>query len=184
MFLSRYYDQAMDYTSYLTLLGEHHELHQLHSKRYHPSGFFLDKIKYIDRQRILAITEPWCSDSLAILPVMMNIVEVMPNWEIKILLRDEHPDLMDHYLTSGSRGIPIFIFLDDHYRELFRFGPRPAAAQHIFDEHRNAIHEGKIQKQEVIKMIRKFYALDRGKSIETELTGLLRNHLKQVPCDG
>ena len=144
----------------------------------------MEKTKNIDRQRILAITAPWCSDSLAILPVIMNIVRVMPNWEIKILLRDEHPDLMDHYLTSGSRGIPIFIFLDDQYRELFRFGPRPAAAQHIFDEHRHAIREGKIRKQEVIKMIRKFYALDRGKSIETELTALLRNHLQQVSCAG
>ncbi len=171
----------MEYSTYLTILGEHLALHQLHYKKYNPAEVFLEEIKWMDRQRILVITEPWCSDSMAILPVIMKIAEATPDWEIKIILRDEYPDLMDHYMTNGSRGIPIFIFFDDNYRELFRFGPRPAAAQSIFDEHRHAIQESKIQKQEVIKMIRKFYAKDRGKSIETELTGLLRHHSQPTP---
>ncbi len=176
MNLTRFYDRAMDYDSYLNILGENLDLHRLHYSKYQVSNVLQNQINKIRGQKILVITEPWCGDSLAILPVIRKIVESAPDWEIKVILRDENPDLMEHFLTNGSRAIPILIFLDDQDRDLFRFGPRPEAARDIFETFRRDIHEGKIDKPKVIKMIRTFYAKDRGRAIESELSTLVKQH--------
>jgi len=176
MRLTEYYKRAMKYDSYLDQLGENTDLHRLHYKKYTVSDSIEQQIKNINRQRILVITEPWCSDSLALLPVIHKIVESAPDWELKVLLRDENPDIMAYFLTNGSSGIPVFIFLDDQDQVLFKFGPRPVAAQQIFDNNREAIMEGKMERQEVIKKIRTFYAKDRGRSIEEELSLHIAQH--------
>ena len=56
--------------------------------------------------RILVITEPWCSDSFALLPVIKKIAECNNRWELKVLLRDENLELMKKILTDGARAIP------------------------------------------------------------------------------
>ena len=53
----------------------------------------------------------------------------MPGLELRIVLRDEHPEVMDRYLTNGSRSIPIVIALDEEFRELGHWGPRPRELQ-------------------------------------------------------
>lgn len=35
-----------------------------------------------------------------------------PELELRVLRRDEHPEIMDEYLTNGSRSIPVVIVLD------------------------------------------------------------------------
>ena len=122
---------------------------------------------------ILCLTEVWCGDSLAILPVICRLVEKSGDTEIRVLRRDEHPDLMDQHLTRGGRAIPIFIFLDENFKPLGRFGPRPSEAQAIFESHRAKIQSGDIEKAAVHKMIRKFYARDRGRSIVAEVRKIL-----------
>ena len=33
---------------------------------------------------------------------------------LKIILRDQNPEIMNRFLTNGARAIPIVIFLDDN----------------------------------------------------------------------
>jgi hypothetical protein len=72
---------------------------------------------------------------------------------------------MDRFLTNGVRGIPVFLFLDERGEFLFRWGPRPKKTAQIFENYREKISSGEIEKQDVIKKIRVYYAKDRG--IET-----------------
>ena len=116
----------------------------------------------------LVITEPWCGDSLAIFPVLEKLF-ADANLNLRVALRDEHPELMDQYLTRGGRAIPILITLGEHHEPLFRWGPRPAPAQAIVEEHREAIATGRIERAEVHKMVRSFYARDGGATIVREL---------------
>ena len=53
----------------------------------------------------------------------------MPGLELRVLRRDEYPEVMDRYLTNGSRSIPIVIALDEEFRELGHWGPRPRELQ-------------------------------------------------------
>jgi len=173
-----YFEKALTYDKYVELLEDNRDLHQLHYKKFKASPGEEQVIKGIKPLKIIVLTEPWCGDSLAIFPVVRRIAEINGHWEMKILRRDENPELMDQFLTRSARAVPIILFLDENYSLLFRFGPRPKAAQDIFETHREEFKAGKIEKTEVIKKIRTFYAKDRGNAILNELLSIFKeNHL-------
>jgi hypothetical protein len=166
------YEKAMPYEEYVNILGEHLKLHQLHYKKFTIDEDTSDIIKTFRSYKILLITESWCGDSLALLPIIRKISEINGHWDIRVLLRDSNLELMDQFLTHGVRGMPMFLFLNEDGELLFKWGPRPAKAAQIFDTHRRQIKEGKIEKREVIKKIRAYYAKDRGLTTLTELMGI------------
>ncbi|WP_456443433.1 thioredoxin family protein [Caldithrix abyssi] len=163
--LTDYFEKALLLKTYLSYLGDQRALHELHYRRAQVGDFLPISLPEL---KILVITEPWCGDSTAILPVLQKFFENKPA-EIRIALRDEQPKLMDLFLTNGARAIPIVVVLDKDGRYLFRFGPRPEAARQIFENYRPLINQGKIEKVEVLKKIRQFYAKDQGRAILTEL---------------
>jgi len=167
--LTSEYELAMSYTAYIEQLGNNLGLHELHYKKFSIDENISAKISGYRKVRILAITEPWCGDSLAMMPIMRKIAEKNGQWEIKILLRDENPELMNQFLTNGVRGIPVFLFLDENGEFLFRWGPRPDNTTQIFENHREKIDAGEVEKQDVIKKIRVYYAKDRGINTMAEL---------------
>src|SRR5690606_32700017 len=61
----------------------------------------------------LVITESWCGDAAHVLPALHKIVELNENLNMKIVLRDDNPELMDAFLTEGSRSIPKVIMVDE-----------------------------------------------------------------------
>lgn len=79
--------------------------------------------------KFLVITEDWCGDAANVVPVVVRLVEAVPGLELRILPRDQYPEVMDRYLTNGSRSIPVVIALDADFRELGHWGPRPAELQ-------------------------------------------------------
>jgi len=169
MTLKEYFEKGFTPKQYEELLGEQLELHQLHYRRAQISDEAIAAARTLETRRVLVITEPWCGDSLAILPVVLKLFDQVGSSEIRIVLRDRNLELMDRYLTRGGRAIPTVVFLDETYAELLHWGPRPAAAQEIFEEHRENLNAGRIDKTEVIKQIRNFYGRDRGRSIVEEL---------------
>jgi hypothetical protein len=180
MNLKAYYDKAMNYEDYVSKLEENLKMHQLHCKRFENEVTEEDvkNIKAIKPANVLVLTEPWCGDSLAVLPVVRKIGEINGSWPFKVLLRDENLDLTDQFLTRGGRAVPVFLFLSDDYSLIFKWGPRPKEAQDIYEAHRLQLQDGTIEKTEVIKKIRNFYARDHGRSIFSELMSVLKeNHL-------
>jgi hypothetical protein len=86
-----------------------------------------------DNYTWMVITEAWCGDSAQILPVIGAMAAVNPGKiKLMILLRNEHPGLMDKYLTNGARAIPKVLLLNDSIgKEVAVWGPRPAPAQQL-----------------------------------------------------
>ena len=172
-----YFDKGLTYDEYVGLLEDNLPLHQLHYKKFKISPDQEETIKKMKPLKIIVLTEPWCGDSLAIFPVVRRITEI-GNWQIKILRRDENTELMEQFLTRNARAVPIFLFLNQEDSLIFRFGPRPKAARDIFEQHRQDFKAGKIDKKEVIKKIRNFYAKDRGNAILNDLlTAFKENNL-------
>lgn len=118
----------------------------------------------------LAVTEPWCGDSAQCLPHFTVLAEMRADIELRVLLRDENPEVMDRFLTDGKRSIPVVAALDPDGREIFRWGPRPAAAQAVFDQ---AKAEGK-EKPDLLERLHLFYGRNRGQALEEELITLFR----------
>ncbi len=117
----------------------------------------------------LTLTEPWCGDSAQCLPLFAVLAETRSDIDFRLLLRDDNPQVMDRYLTGGKRGIPVVVALDETGGELFRWGPRPAAAQAVFDQAKN---EG-LAKPDILERLHLFYGRDRGRALDVELTALL-----------
>lgn len=120
-------------------------------------------------QTWLVISEPWCGDSAQCLPCLVAAARLSPLVRLRMLTRDDHPDIMDRYLTRGTRSIPILVALDDHGRELFRWGPRPAAAQAVVE----AAKAAGLDKAALQEKLHLFYGRDRGRALATELAAAL-----------
>ena len=92
-----------------------------------------------------------------------------PNITLRLVPRDENLDIMDEFLTNGKRAIPRLVIFDQNGQELTPWGPRPLAAQRVFDQAKN---EG-MEKPELLERLHLFYGRDRGKALEQEFIALL-----------
>ncbi|MGD9489813.1 MAG: thioredoxin family protein [Calditrichaceae bacterium] len=169
MNLLKEFNESLTIDEYENFLGDQLPLHQLHYGKADTGEYLTEDIPEL---KLLVITEPWCGDSTAILPVLLKLFEDKPV-EFRVALRDQNTDLIDRFLTRGGRAIPIILILDSDGEFLTRFGPRPKNVQEIYELYRPDIQSGKIEKIEVSKKIRNFYAKDRGKSILDEFTHML-----------
>ena len=122
---------------------------------------------------LLVLSEGWCGDAAQTLPVLNWIAESSPAIELKVVLRDEHLDLMDQYLTDGGRSIPKVIFLDANTREVIAdWGPRPLIAQLLSRMYKRA-PEPKIPYAEHHVELHGWYARDKTRSSQAELMSIL-----------
>jgi len=99
-------------------------------KSYKPGEELVKAARQIDRPQLwVVLSEHWCGDSAQNLPYLAEIAKLNSNINLRIILRDENPEIMDEYLTDGNlRSIPILIVFDYEGNELFRWGPRPKTA--------------------------------------------------------
>lgn len=118
--------------------------------------------------RLLAVAEDWCGDAGSTIPVLAKLGDQADCLEMRLIKRDEHPEVMDHYLTSGARSIPIVIALDEQFQELGHWGPRPCGLQHWVME-----NKGRIPREERFRQIRKWYARDKGETTLREVLELV-----------
>lgn len=115
-------------------------------------------------RKLLVIAEDWCGDASSTIPVLARLAEAAPGLELRLIRRDEHPELMNRYLTNGTRSIPIVIALDQHFREIGHWGPRPEVLQAWVMANRPMI-----PKPELYPKVRAWYARDRGESTLREV---------------
>lgn len=118
-------------------------------------------------RKLLVLAEDWCGDASNTIPILARLVEEVPGLELRVLRRDEHPEVMDRYLTDGARAIPIVIALDSEYREVGHWGPRPAELQAWVMANR-----AMLPKADIYPLVRKWYARDRGESTLREVLAL------------
>jgi hypothetical protein len=113
----------------------------------------------------MVITEGWCGDSAQILPYISAAAAVNPRIEFRILERDDHLDIMDHYLTNDTRSIPKLVVFDRDANELAAWGPRPSKAAELILE----LKGQNLPRPEMYEKLHLWYGRDRGKEIEKEL---------------
>jgi thioredoxin-like negative regulator of GroEL len=118
------------------------------------------------KQTWLVISEPWCGDAAQTLPFLNKIAQLSANIDLKIVLRDENPELMDQFLTNGSRSIPMVIMLDADFNVIDTFGPRSKAATKLVADYKE--HHGKID-DAFKEMLQVWYNNDKGVSIINDI---------------
>ena len=76
MNLKQVYDNALTYDEYVHLLSDNLSLHELHYKKFSISESDQRTIAGLRACKILIITETWCGDSLALIPIIRKISEI------------------------------------------------------------------------------------------------------------
>jgi hypothetical protein len=141
-------------------------------KSYEPGSDIREEIEKItDSQLWMVITENWCGDSAQNLPYIARIASLNPKIDLRIILRDSNLDIMDNYLTKGTRSIPKLVTFDDEGNELFQWGARPRAAQELVLE----LKRQGFEKKYYLEKLHSWYARNRGADIEREILQLLIN---------
>jgi hypothetical protein len=116
------------------------------------------------KRKLLVIAEDWCGDASNTVPVIAKLTDQSPGLELRIIMRDTNPEVMDQYLTNGSRSIPIVIALDEAFQEVGHWGPRPTELQAwVMANH------GVLPKAELYPQVRRWYARDRGETTIREV---------------
>jgi len=119
----------------------------------------------------LVITEGWCGDAAQNIPAINKMAEAAPNIELKFILRDEHPEIMDQYLTDGSRSIPKLVCLDaESLEEIGTWGPRPAVIQEKAMQWKD---DPEISKEEWAEKLHKWYADNKTEEQQKEFEQLI-----------
>ena len=121
--------------------------------------------------RWITITEPWCGDAAQCVPVIEKLAQAIGGIQSQYLLRDEHPEVMDAYLTNGGRSIPKLICLDAEGREVFTWGPRPDVIQEVMNRLKA---DGVTEISEIVEAIQKAYNDDKQQGMYHEFEVLLK----------
>lgn len=130
------------------------------------------KIKAYEGKMIwLVISEGWCGDAAHSLPVIHQLADLNPNIEMRVVLRDQHEDLMNQFLTNGGKSIPKLIMYDVDQKEVIAdWGPRPTMATQMVEDYKAKHGQVDIEFREQLQL---WYNKDRGQNIIDDLLKLM-----------
>src|SRR4051794_26725694 len=91
------WDQALTYEAFLASSTKHKGLWEgIYGIARIPAWAATAVPPGVDR-KLLVIAEDWCGDASSTIPVVAKLVSVVPGLELRVLLRDQNPEVMDHY---------------------------------------------------------------------------------------
>lgn len=163
------FEKALTFGEYLATVEKNRELwHAVHERARLPADIVEAARRHPGGWHLLALSEDWCGDAVNTLPVVARLAEAA-GWDLRVLGRDDNPDLMDAHLTNGrSRSIPVVIVYDEDFQEVGWWGPRPGEIQDW------VMSEGlALPSPERYKHIRRWYARDRGRTTLAELLAVV-----------
>jgi thiol-disulfide isomerase/thioredoxin len=133
------------------------------------------KLKTLNKSYLwIVLTESWCGDAAQILPILNKMVlEVNQKIELKLALRDENEDLMDHFLTNKAKAIPKLIVIDKATGSVVGdWGPRPQGAIDLIERYKEKF--GVIDETAKTEL-QLWYLHDKGVSTQNEIIQLLQH---------
>lgn len=145
------------------------------------------KLAAIDRPLVwLTITEAWCGDAAQIIPVLQKMADQQDHIDQYLILRDEHLDIMDAFLTNGARSIPVTIVIAADTNEVLgHWGPRPNELQtQVMDAKLRAQQAPDEETSRAIAAaakvdVQRWYARDKTMSTQMEMIAAVVNALER-----
>lgn len=133
-----------------------------------PTKEALDQLK--SNYTFLAIAEGWCGDAAQVLPVLHKIADYSNKITMKVVCRDENEELMNEFLTNGSKSIPKIIIVDEENTVINSWGPRPSIATQMVIDYKNNF--GSLD-AEFKKDLQIWYNKDKGNNTQDDIVELL-----------
>ncbi len=120
----------------------------------------------------LVLTESWCGDAAHLIPIFGKMAALNSQINLRMVWRDENPELMDLYLTQGSKSIPKLVaFSPKDKVEITTWGPRPQEAQQMVLDHKKNPQRPYSELQKDLQI---WYNKDKGQSSQQEFLAALK----------
>jgi len=135
------FDQGLTYDAYKAQMTRNRDRVEENEGRVDLSKEDLAAFRALQRAvKVLVLAEDWCGDVIANLPVLGRLAKESGKLDVRIFLRDQNDDIMQHYLNKGQfKSIPVFVFLDEEFRELGHWIERPASVTEVRAKRRKEI---------------------------------------------
>jgi hypothetical protein len=91
---------------------------------------FFESLSFRDDLRCMILMAEWCGDVVKNVPVVFRAMEAA-SIQTNVLILEDHPEVMDQFLTMGGRAVPIVIITDTGGYVLGQWGPRPKHVQAV-----------------------------------------------------
>jgi hypothetical protein len=172
------WDQALTYDRFVAESTEHCGLWTGVYRTARIPDWAKDAVVKLGRRfRFVVLAEDWCGDASSTIPVLARWAEETRAIELRILRRDEHPEVMDRYLANGARAIPVVIVLTEAMEEVGHWGSRPAELQALVLRERG---QGRTSRM-YFPDVRHWYAQDKGESTLREVLAVMERALAPSP---
>ncbi|MDO4763225.1 MAG: thioredoxin family protein [Flavobacteriaceae bacterium] len=119
--------------------------------------------------KFLVISEGWCGDAGQTVPAVSLFFKGKN--EVRVIYRDENPELIDQFLTNGTRSIPIVVILNENDEVITHWGPRPAYGTELLKKHKANPEE--YPKPQFYNDLQLYYAKNRGFDVINEILELI-----------
>ncbi len=162
------WDVATPYAEFVAGVGQYESLwHGLYKRASVPDWATEQAQARCQEAHFLVIAADWCWDAAVSLPILARLGDETGCFDIRVVDRDEHQDLMDCYIQEGKELIPVVIGLDREFRERGHWGPQPSELRPWA-----RTSKPKMEKSEFYREMRKWHVRDKGESILREVLGL------------
>lgn len=163
------YSRAETFREFVARAEENRDLWESHARRASVDPAAVERAEAVGgKWHLLVMTEDWCGDGVTTLPALAALADSTSNLDLRIIGRDENPDVMDSHLTNGSRSIPIAILLDRDFEEWDWWGPRPSELQAWY------LAEGRtLDATSRYREVRRWFARDQGRTTVAEVLEML-----------
>lgn len=127
----------------------------------------------VPAQTWLVISEHWCGDASQIIPVIAKIAEASQGKiTLRLVYRDEVPELMQAHLTNGGMSVPKIVKLDANAQLLADWGPRPEEAQQLV----KALKANPETADNYTESLHRWYAVNKQQSTVEALLTFAQDH--------
>ena len=136
------------------------------------------RLQKLDKKQLwLVLTEGWCGDAAQNLPIIEKMAKQSSHIELRLILRDENPEVMNLFLTNGAQAIPKLISFDEELNVLFTWGARPSIATQMVTDYK-AKH-GKLD-PEFKKNLQVWYNKDKGQNVQSDVVTLIEQSQARI----
>ncbi|HET8570134.1 MAG TPA: thioredoxin family protein [Candidatus Limnocylindria bacterium] len=119
------YEQGMTYDQYLAQFTRDRATFEANARDANIDPAAIDAFRKAGPLHVLVITEDWCGDALANVPLLARLAREAGNVDLRFFLRDQNDDLTSQYMNGEFKSIPVFVFFDKDFREIGHWIERP-----------------------------------------------------------
>lgn len=162
------WEVATPYDEFVQGVEEYESLwHGLYERAQLPDWAVEQATGRCQEAHFLVIAADWCWDTAVSLPILARLCDETGCFDIRLIDRNEHSDLMDCYIQENKELIPVVIGMDGEFKEVGHWGPQPSEIRPWA-----RVSKSRMDKSEFYKQMRMWHVRDKGESILREVLGL------------